>query len=87
MSVMSLFWGILLVIVIPLAEGALLALLLRDVYIRHPLPLGGTIVPRWWNPPKPAVKATESAQRQLYHNRNQDLTDAHFREPDQNNRD
>ena len=34
---------LLFAVVIPLTEGALLALLLREVYIRHPLPLGGTI--------------------------------------------
>lgn len=35
--------GFLFVIVIPLAEGVLIALLLREVHIRHPLPLGGVI--------------------------------------------
>ena len=54
--------GCLFVVVIPLAEGVLFALLLREVYVRHPLPLGGTIVPMWWNPPKPAAIATESAE-------------------------
>ena len=34
---------ILLVVVIPITEGALLALLLREIYLRHPLSLGGTI--------------------------------------------
>ena len=33
------FWTILLAILIPLAEGVLLALLLREVHVRHPLPL------------------------------------------------
>ena len=37
------FLALLFVIFIPLIEGALLALLLREVYVRHPLPLGGTI--------------------------------------------
>jgi hypothetical protein len=44
--------GFLFVVIIPLVEGVLLALLLREVHIRHPLPLGGAIVPRWWNPPQ-----------------------------------
>jgi len=52
------------VIVIPLAEGALFALLLRELYVRHPLPLGGAIVPMWWNPPKPVANATESSKAQ-----------------------
>jgi len=44
MDTMGLFLlALLLVIVIPLAEGMLLALVLREVHIRHPLPLGGTI--------------------------------------------
>ena len=37
------FLALLLVVVTPLAEGWLLALVLRELYIRHPLPLGGTI--------------------------------------------
>ena len=36
----------LIVVVLPLTAGALLALVLRETYIRHPLPLGGTIGPR-----------------------------------------
>jgi len=37
------FLALLFVVVIPLAEGWLLALVLRELHIRHPLPLGGTI--------------------------------------------
>ena len=40
------FLTFLLVLVIPLAEGALFALFLRELYIRHPLPLGGSIGPQ-----------------------------------------
>jgi hypothetical protein len=40
--------GFLFVLVLPLAEGVLVALALREVYIRHPLPLGGAIVREWW---------------------------------------
>ena len=40
------FWTLLIVVVLPLVEGALLALVLREVYMRHPLPLGGTIAVR-----------------------------------------
>jgi len=35
--------ALLFVVVIPLAQGALLALVLREIHIRHPLPLGGSI--------------------------------------------
>lgn len=38
--------ALLFVFVIPIAKGVLLTLLLREVYTRHPLPLGGTIGPR-----------------------------------------
>ena len=38
-----LLWGVLIVIIIPHAYGALFALLLRELHVRHPLPLGGTI--------------------------------------------
>jgi len=40
-----LFLGFLFVIAMPLALGGLLALVLREVHIRHPLPLGGSITP------------------------------------------
>ncbi|MDR0328545.1 MAG: hypothetical protein LBI05_09655 [Planctomycetaceae bacterium] len=53
--------GILWVLVMPLVAGVLLAPLLREVYIRHPLPLGGALVLRWWNPPKQAIAAMRSA--------------------------
>jgi len=48
-------WVFLCVMVIPLAEGALLALLLRDLHARHPLPLGGVIATRRATPPVPAA--------------------------------
>ena len=41
MSVLLL--GFLFVVIMPLAEGVLLALVLREIHIRHPLPLGGVI--------------------------------------------
>jgi hypothetical protein len=47
-------------VIIPLAGGALFALLLREVYARHPLPLGGTIVQEWWKTPKPVSNAAET---------------------------
>ena len=56
------FLVLFLVMVIPLAEGALLALFLREVYLRHPLPLGGAIVPEWWTIPKPPVSHAESVE-------------------------
>ena len=48
----------LFVFIIPLAEGCLIALLLREIYLHHPLPLGGAIaslVPR----KKPEATADE----------------------------
>ena len=51
----------LLVTIIPLAGGVLIALLLREIHIRHPLPLGGTIGPR--KPPK--VKARPAEIREM----------------------
>ena len=48
---------ILLVVIIPLAEGVLLAFLLREIYNKHPLPLGGTIGKR--EPPQPKVRIVE----------------------------
>ena len=54
-----LFLKVLLVMtVIPLIAGALLALVLRETYIRYPLPLGGTIGPRKI---KPADEKQENA--------------------------
>ena len=53
------FWGFLIVIVIPLAEGVLLALWLRDLHARHPLPLGGVINPSLTR--KPQVVDTADA--------------------------
>ena len=50
------FLVLLLVVFLPLAEGALFALALRELYIRHPLPLGG-IIPAL-KPPQP----TDAAQ-------------------------
>ena len=52
--------GFLFVIVIPLAEGVLVALLLREMCNRPSLalPLNGRIVPIWWKQPKPAPETT-----------------------------
>jgi hypothetical protein len=58
------FLALLFVMVIPLAEGVLFALLLREVYVRHPLPLGGAIVPEWWKSHKPIALSTESDEVQ-----------------------
>ena len=44
--------GFLFVFLIPLIQGVLIALVLREVHIRHPIPLGGALVPQWWLPPK-----------------------------------
>ena len=57
----------LFIIVIPLAQGALLALLLREIHARHPLPLGGAIAV-FPPPPKPPA---DSAKIQ---NENQEST-------------
>ena len=54
--------GLLLVVILPLAEGGLFALLLREVYIRHPLPLNGIIVPEWWKSPPPTTESAQSAE-------------------------
>jgi len=54
--------GFLLVIIIPLGEGVLLALLLREFHAHHPQPLGGVLVPmRWGSPPPIAAPAHEEA--------------------------
>jgi len=39
MDIFLLLWAILVVILIPLAAGALFALVLREIYVRYPLPL------------------------------------------------
>jgi len=53
--------GLLLVVVMGLASGALLALVLREIHIRHPLPLGGTIGPRP-SPKKAEASITETTE-------------------------
>ena len=52
--------GLVFVIVIPLAEGVLVALLLRELCNRPALalPLGGRIVPMWWRRSEPVSSAT-----------------------------
>jgi len=62
------FLVLLFVVFIPLAEGALLALALRELYIRHPLPLGGAIPSLI--PPKPAEAAQTAEPIAI-----QDITD------------
>ena len=56
--------GFLFVIVISLAEGVLLALLLREMCHRPSLalPLGGRIVPMWWKQHEPVPDTTASAE-------------------------
>jgi len=55
-----LFLGFLFVVLIPLVEGVLLALVLREVHIRHPLPLGGSLTP-----PKPReIRVADMAEIQ-----------------------
>jgi len=50
--------GFLFVVVIPLAEGVLLALLLRETHIHCPLPLGGAIVTSQWRRKSPVAAPT-----------------------------
>ena len=66
------FLALLLIVLIPLAEGALFALLLRELYMRHPLPLGGAIVPWCRLPPAKPIETVQSAEAAEI----QDITDA-----------
>ena len=50
------------VIFIPFAEGVLLALLLREVHVRHPLPLVEPGYFNAWLPPKPKAEVAEPAE-------------------------
>ena len=56
------FWVFLIVVPISLAEGALFALLLREVYARHPLPLIEMGYFNAWLPPKPKVEVAQPVE-------------------------
>ena len=60
-----------LVIVIPPVTGAMLALVLREIHIRHPLPLGGTIGPR-----KPSKNKRDAAEIDNYDSEIAEQTEA-----------
>ena len=55
---------ILVLILMPLATGALLALVLREVHVRHPLPLVESGYVNAWQRPKPQGRVAESVEEQ-----------------------
>ena len=56
------FWAILVVVIIPLAQGVLLALVLREIHARHPLPLVEPGYVNAWYVPAPQNIIADSAE-------------------------
>ena len=55
---------ILVLILIPLATGGLLALVLREIHVRHPLPLVEPGYVNAWQRPKPKIQVAEPVDEQ-----------------------